>query len=284
MKRICFLLIVLVLFSSCDKKYKYVEIIQIQDEKGNISVRESENVISATSDTSAYLSAFWRFCVDQKTCADMVKDGTMDMKQKYSPVAFKLYNPSGEDISDIEFYSKQDIENRYIDEFLSPKSNVDSVKIQELLPYFSVKKDEFDPQGRIWYKPQSAPQYTNQNGIYFYFAVKDGKPLSLRFRVQYYAEDWLFFNKLQFSIDDKAYEYIPSNTETDSGNGGKIWEWFDESLTNMDKDLVYALVDANSAKMKFIGRQYYNIKSITKKQIDDMKRTLDLYRAMGGAY
>ena len=45
-------------------------------------------------------------------------------------------------------------------------------------------------------------------------------PSNLRFRIQYYADDWLF-NKVQFSIDGKAYEYIPSDTERDCGYGGK---------------------------------------------------------------
>jgi hypothetical protein len=50
---------------------------------------------------------------------------------------------------------------------------LNSVKIKELLPYFRVKKDEFDPDGGTWYEPKSAPNYTNRNGIYLYF--KAGK-------------------------------------------------------------------------------------------------------------
>ena len=161
---------------------------------------------------------------------------------------------------------------------------VDSAKIKELLPYFSVKKDEFDPNGRIVYKPKSAPQYINRNGIYCYFFVNNGSPGPLRFVVQYYADDWLFFKKIQFSIDDNAYEFVPLNTETDNGDGGKIWEWFDESLTPTDQDLIYALSEAKTAKMKLIGRQYHDIKAISKAQITDIKRTLDLYHAMGGNY
>ena len=164
------------------------------------------------------------------------------------------------------------------------KSGVDSAKIKELLPFFKVKKDEFDPNGKIIYTPKSAPKYINRNGIYCYFIVNDGNPGPLRFVVQYYADDWLFFKKIQFSIDDSAYEFVPLNTETDNGDGGKIWEWFDESLTPTDQDLIYALSNAKSAKMKFIGKQYYDIKVINKAQITDIKRTLDLYHAMGGSY
>ena len=100
--------------------------------------------------------------------------------------------------------------------------------------------------------------------------------------MQYYSDEWLFFNRVQFSIDGKAYEYVPLNTETDNGDGGYIWEWFDESITNSDKDLISALSNAKSAKMKLIGRQYFDIRTISKDQIKNIKRTLDLYKEMGG--
>lgn len=288
MKKLLFLLTVLTLFAACKKKYKYVEFIQVQDNYSGQSIREREDFISESSDSAAYMQAFAKFCFDQSGYIHLLKDGTMDMNHKEYPISFKLYNPDGEDITDIDFPSKKEMEERFINDILSDssdgsKNKVDSAKIKDLLPYFDVNKDEFDPKGKIWYKPKSAPQYVNRNGIYFYFAVEDGKPLALRLKIQYYADDWLFFNKVQFSIDDKAYEYIPNRTETDHGNG-KIWEWFDEALTGLDKDLVYALADAQSAKMKFIGRQYHNIKPITKNQIVDMKRTLELYKALGGIY
>lgn len=162
-------------------------------------------------------------------------------------------------------------------------SRVDSVKINELLPYFNVYVDEFSPKNLTWYIPKSAPKYTNENGIYLYFYNSDEGLGPLRFRIQYYADDWLFFNKVQFSIDGKAYEFVPLSTETDCGNGGMIWEWFDEAIATADEvTLIKALASAKSAKMKFIGRQYHNIKQITPKQIEAIRRTVELYEAFGG--
>ena len=66
--------------------------------------------------------------------------------------------------------------------------------------------------------------------------------------------------KYNFQLMTKLMNIFPSNTETDSGHGGKIWEWFDEPIRESDKELINALLKANSAKMKFIGRQYYDIK------------------------
>ena len=131
---------------------------------------------------------------------------------------------------------------------------------------------------------KSAPKYANRNGIYCYFNVENNKPGPLRFRVQYYADNWLFFSAIQFSIDNNAYQFNPMKTETDCGDGGMIWEWFDEALSPSDKDLIYALSEAESAKMKFLGKKYYDIKTISKGQVADIKRALDLYHAMGGSY
>lgn len=295
MKKILLLITAIALLTSCEneKKYRYIETVREHSIVGGPSTKEKdEKIISAQTDSAAYIEAYKEFCISQKVYSELRKKGMGEYLG--IPIGFKLYNEKGEDISNIHFASRLEQEEKIAERIMtrsyvqgnsnSSVSKVDSAKIKELLPYFNVKKDEFDPNGKIWYKPKSAPKYTNQNGIYLYFATQEGNTCPLRFRVQYYADDWLFFKKIQFSIDGNAYEYIPSDTEHDNGNGGKIWEWFDEALSGSDKELIYALTEAKNAKMKFIGRQYHDIKVITKSQITDMKRTLELYRAMGGDY
>lgn len=300
MKQWFLLVCVLVFLTACNNNYRYVEILRERSLLGGSSIIEKEEMISASSDSSAYIEAFTKYCISQKVYSDMrekVKADYLDV-----PIGFKLYNPEGVDISNLSFEMKSQIEEKLVASILAmdnvvlsskgesnsgnivSESHVDSVKIKELLPFFEVKKDEFDPDGITWYRPKSAPKFANRNAIYFYFGIREGKVMPLRFTVQYCSDEWIFLKMLQFSIDDKAYEYKPSRTEKDCGNGGEIWEWFDEALSRSEKDLIYALVGAKSAKMKIIGRQYYDIKNITKKQVTDMKRTLELYRAMGGIY
>ncbi|MBQ8655519.1 MAG: hypothetical protein IJ527_00410 [Prevotella sp.] len=297
MKNYILLLTAALTLTACNKKYKYVETVQEKSILSGSTIQEKESKeISAPSDSAAYLDAFQKFCISLKVYNDMQKKGMADYLDV--PLGFKLYNNKGEDITDIVFYTKaeqmeiisarilsmENIVDGTKEKTPQQESKVDSAKIKELLPFFEVKKDEFDPKGLTWYTPKSAPTYTSQNGIYLYFNITEGKPGPLRFRIQYYASDWLFFKKVQFAIDEKAYEYIPAKTETDNGHGGMIWEWFDEALTSSDRDLIYALSTAKSAKMKFIGRQYHNIKVIDNKQIEDINRALELYKAMGGIY
>lgn len=299
MKKLLLISILVSIFSACtiNKEYKYVEVVNDRGIFGNVSIEdEDENIIMAPSDSDAYLKAFEKFCISQKVYKDMQDAGMNPSKQ---PISFKLYDDQGLEISKTTFFANKDKlekkilsiiqseENtykRHCDSDNDSSAKIDSVKIKELLPYFNQDKDEFDPEGTIWIEPKSAPNYVSTNAIFLYFNNTGNKLGPLRLKLQYYADNWLFFEKVRFSIDGKAFEYIPSDTETDSGNGGMIWEWFDERLDSDDKELIEALSNAKSAKMKLIGRQYYKIKDISKSQLNDIKRTLDLYRAMGGSF
>src|ERR1035437_713166 len=299
-------LILFSLFSSCDnnKSYKYVEVVEEEGILGGSDTKEKDaKTIKASTDSAAYLQADQNFCIFLKVNRDMKQS----LGKVYStPTNFKLYNDKGLDITNSVFFADKDKREKEIEDNIFSMSNtiqesvdknkkekiesfkqtasVDSTKIKSLEKFFKIKSDEFSNDNKKWYKPKSSPNYTNANGIYCYFQTENGMPSNLRFRLQYYSDDWLFFKQVQFSIDGKAFEYIPLNTETDSGNGGYIWEWFDESVSESDKELINALANAKSAKMKLIGRQYYDTKNITQEQISSIKRTLELYQAMGGQY
>lgn len=288
--------------TSCDKSYKYVEKVSEERVLGGTDIKEKdEETIKAKDDSTAYLEAFKKFCISVKVNKDMAQS----MGKTYStPLSFKLLNDKGIDITNTTLFANRTQREKEIEEQIFSMKNriqdavdinkkekteefkqtakIDSAKIKELKKFFRVRKDEFSTTGKTWYEPKSAPSYTNRNGLYCYFQTENDIPSNLRFRMQYYSDDWLFFSKVQFSIDGKAYEYVPMDTETDSGDGGHIWEWFDESVSESDKELMNALANAKSAKMKLIGRQYFDVRNISQDQIKGIKRTLELYQAMGG--
>lgn len=287
------LLLLTIIISSCEqsRKYEYVELGLKELIFGGIDQDEKEAVIiTAKTDSIAYLKAYQRFCISEKVSQDMQEAlGSSAIK----PTDFRLIDEQGNNVAQfINFEEidslkiairnrvfemknslKETVDNRKKKDIENFKSTVqiDSAKVIELEKFFISKKDEFDPNALVWHKPNSAPTYTNQNGIYCYFQTNNGIPSNLRLRMQYHADDWLFIQKVQFSIDNIAYEFIPRKTERDSGNGGMIWEWFDEGMSKSNTELLNALANAKSAKIKIIGRQYYKIKPITSNQIRDVK-------------
>jgi hypothetical protein len=161
---------------------------------------------------------------------------------------------------------------------------IDTAKVKALKNYFVESVDEFSNDNLVWIKPKNAPKFVNDNGIYLYFQANNGVVSNLRFRIQYHASDWLFFEKVQFSIDGTAYDSFPADVKRDSGNGGKIWEWTDQMVRANDSELIKALANAKSAKMKIIGREYFDIKNISSSQIQSMYRTLEYFQALGGKF
>lgn len=272
--RVLSFILLFILLTSCDN-YKCV-VYYSNGSTSEYTFREKDN-------PSAYESGLTYFLICQSTSEEL-SDRIAGYPSKKAE-QFYVFDRKG------NLVTSEGVPEDTIDELRASlsgtsyqQSKIDSTKIAELTPYFKIKQDEFDPKAPVWYEPKSAPQYTNRNGIYCYFRTIDNKPQNFRFRMQYYADDWLFFHKVQFSIDEKAYEYIPNDTETDSGNGGKIWEWFDDAITtSSDKELIRALANAKTARMKIIGKQYYDIKEITPSQIKDIKRSLELFEAMGGS-
>jgi hypothetical protein len=287
-----------------NKNYKYIAIVEEEGLMGGTERKEQEpKIIEAENDSIAYLEAYKDFCIALKVSGDMKSSyGT----SSNTPIEFRLLNEKDEDITNLvafkgkelkekeikdQIFSMDNSVQKSVDNYKNEKdanfkkdAKIDSLKIKGLAKYFSKKNDEFSNNNSTWFTPKTAPKFANANGIYCYFQTENGIPNKLRFRIQYHAEDWLFFDKVQFSIDGKAYDYIPTKTETDSGNGGSIWEWFDESIIESDKDLINALANAKSAKMKLNGKQYYEVKTISKAQINSIKQTLEYYKAMGGEY
>lgn len=119
----------------------------------------------------------------------------------------------------------------------------------------------------------------------FCYFMKDNDGVSnFRIQIQYYADNWLFIRKYQFSIDGKAYELMPNSVERDNSDD-KIWEWCDHCITlDSEKQIIQALSNAKNAKIKMIGDQYYHIRTIKQSELKSIKETVQLYNAMGGVF
>lgn len=195
-------LAILFFLTSCDKSYKYVEKVSEESIFGGTDIKEKdETIIKAKNDSTAYLEAFKKFCISVKVNKDMAQS----MGITYStPLSFKLLNDKGEDITNTTFFASKAQREKEIEEQIFSMRNtiqdavdnnqkekeeefkqtakIDSAKIKELKPFFKIKKDEFSTTGKTWYKPKSAPNYTNQNGLYCYFQTENDVPSNLRFR------------------------------------------------------------------------------------------------------
>ena len=298
MKKILLLSLFCIFVCSCNKskQYKYIETIKEKSIFGDFEEKNKEpKLFNAQNDSLAYIEAYNYFFISKKVANDMLKE---NMEYAQIPTDFILSDIEGNLIArpNISQHSLDSIEAYIMDidsgihsamskaKNINNEHSVDSNTIKKLSPLFSFKKDEFSPDGITRIKPKSAPKYVNRNGIFCTFIKRNAGVENFTLNIQYYADDWLFIRKYQFSIDGKAYEFIPLNVERDN-DYGMIWEWCNEKISNaQDKSLIKALANAKSARIKFIGDQYYDIKTITTKDLKSIKDALDLYVAMGGKW
>jgi hypothetical protein len=292
---------IIAFLNSCnvDKKYKYIETVQDVGVLSSGTEQKDAEIINASSDSAAYMQAYQKFCIAKKVNKDILQ--TLGATSS-TPLSFQLLDDKGNDITyKIFFTNKDSLEKATENEVFSMSNSIkesvdknnatqanttqkDTVQIKNLKPFFNIKTDQFEVNKKSWYEPKNSPKYRNQNGIYCYFGSENGNVNNFRFVIQYYADDWLFIQKYQFSIDGKAYELYPDKVETDSGDGGYIWEWCDQEINSSNNDLIEALANAKDAKIKFVGRQYASVKTISQQQIKTIKKALDLYKAMGGTF
>lgn len=153
-------------------------------------------------------------------------------------------------------------------------------RIAKLSNNFREQKDEFSDFA--WVEHKTTTPYRNSNSIHLSFQKDgNGNVQNLRFVIQYEADDWLFIRNMIFNIDGDNVTFIPNNMERDN-NYGRIWEWSDEPAS-LESSLIEKIANAKSVKVKFNGDQYYDTRTMSSKQIEAFKQTLDYYKALGGS-
>jgi len=138
-----------------------------------------------------------------------------------------------------------------------------------------------DMQMTTWYYSQSTPKYSNRNSFHVYMGEKDGS-VWLRLKIQYYADDWLFIQKYIIKADSSIYNLIPtSRVETDN-DSGKIWEIYEEGVNASNYSMLKNIASANTVKVRFEGRQYYNDRVLSSAEKQSIGQVMELFEAMGG--
>lgn len=135
-------------------------------------------------------------------------------------------------------------------------------------------------EGVTWYYDRTTPRYTNYNSFHLYLGKRGLSSPSIRLRVQYNADDWLFIESFLVVADGDRFEYGPVDFERD--NDSEIWEWYDEPATSRDLEMIKAVIASREAVIRLNGRQYRKDRTITSSQKKALQNVLDAYIALGG--
>lgn len=282
----------LVLFVSCSGnglKQKRSYYYEQTDIRGHVSY----DTIKAETDSAAYVDAIEKFAISGAVDEKMRIEYPSMYSGQTKPLRFTLTNEMGEIIhrpncisEDDEIKISKDCYDHVLKRSSGNSQNVthisstpDSVKIASLKKFFNYKEDEFSD--KVWVTPKNAPKYVNVNGCYSYFQLNGDRASNMRLKLQYHGDNWLFFRLVQWNIDGWKYDFYPSDTKTD--HNSDVWEWFDLSANETGvSEIITKLATCSSAKYRLVGDTRSKTVTLTAKQIEDFKRTLDLYYAYNG--
>ena len=93
----------------------------------------------------------------------------------------------------------------------------------------------------------------------------------MNIRVQYYADDRLDTQGVEFQINGEKYVLTPNKLNT-KREGKYVSEWFDMPLTGDNERLVEAMGYANYVRVKFLGKSCNHIKDLTRDQVAQLRK------------
>jgi hypothetical protein len=138
-------------------------------------------------------------------------------------------------------------------------------------------------KGFTWYYDKNTPKNKNTNCIFLYFGKKSNERPWLRFRIQYAADDQLFIQGYTIKTENSSYRINVKPAEVETNNTGReSWECYDTGMTPSLYVIVNAIIYSETATISYIGKQYYDERTITENEKQELKNVLSAFKAAGG--
>lgn len=189
-------------------------------------------------------------------------------------------HPDSELFSDVKkLYQKIiEIENKREED---KRLQIEKEKKEKLRALNKLKKTYDDVSGITWYKQPYFTHYTNTYLTSVYLGHQDSSTW-LRLRMSYEGDDWIFFERAYLSYESNTEEIFFNEyqeKETDSGYGGKVWEWIDVQVTPELKIFLEQFGKSQKAKMRFSGK-YTKTRKLTRNERQGILDVLKGYDAL----
>lgn len=148
------------------------------------------------------------------------------------------------------------------------------------LSQMRVTKDSV--KGITWYEDKTSPKYLNANGFYLYVGTAKGSSPTLRLKIQYYGDDWLFIERYFFNVDGVTNSIEPSYGDVEQDSDSNVWEWFDTIPNKNEVALVKSIIKSKKAVMRIEGSKYYKDFVISNTQKKALERVLTVFSGLNG--
>lgn len=134
-------------------------------------------------------------------------------------------------------------------------------------------------QGITWYECSAQPKYTNTRSFVLpYIGAKSSYATTLRLKINYTGDDWVFFKKLLIWVDGKTYTKTFNYFDIEHDNDyGDVWEVADIIATDADISMLRAIAASKETIVRFVGDNYYSEYTMKSSDKTGITTVLDAY-------
>ena len=125
--------------------------------------------------------------------------------------------------------------------------------------------------------------YADERCFALPYLGKQGNDVWLRFVCNYTKKDWVFFKKITFACDDaRFYKTFSYYDVVRDNSGGRVWEYIDMDVNATEIKILEAIASSEKTIIRFEGDNYYYDFTVTSKDKEAIRFTLDVYYLLGG--
>lgn len=161
-------------------------------------------------------------------------------------------------------------------ERLKEKAKEDSIEIASLLPQFSCIENSENKDTKLYVAKGISLKHQG-NRIYLSFKTFDDKPRDLLINADCCGSDWLMPKNAVITLDGESFDVVPGDTGSDVYSDLSCHEWFS---ADCPYGFTEKLKDAKEISVKLIGESDSRTIKLSKKDLDNMKKTARLYELL----
>lgn len=172
-----------------------------------------------------------------------------------------------------------------LDSAIEQLSAVKKAAAEQLLAGF--KKEEDKVRGLKFYYPSAFPYYTDYwatdvRSFALPYLGQDSSRTWLRFICNYTGDDWIFFKKLTFAVDDERYTKSFNYFDVTRDNAyGDVWEYVDVDVSEGNyEEILQAIVDSTETIIRFEGDDYHYDLTVSAGDKEAIRQMLTVYQAL----
>lgn len=151
---------------------------------------------------------------------------------------------------------------------------------QKLLSNMRVESDEV--RGMNFYYSKTQPYYADTRCFVMPYIGQQGDNVWLCAQYHYTEENWIFFEKITFAVDNERYYKYASRSDLIRDNdNGLVWEYINTGdVSESDIEVFWAIANSEKTIVRFEGDEYYYDFTVSAEDKTAIQEVLTAYEAL----